>query len=52
MLEMPFYFSCLLTWPVGRVTVSTAIFGKGSGKDAARKNVITFFQKILQHQKL
>lgn len=36
----------------GRVTVSTVIFGKGSGKAAARRNVITFSQKIFQHREL
>ena len=36
----------------GRVTVSTAISGKGSGKDAARRNVITFSRKRCQCRKL
>lgn len=34
------------------MTVSTAIFGKGNGKDAARKNVITFFRKRLLFREL
>lgn len=32
-----------------RVTASTVISGKGSGKDAARRNAITFFRKEKQH---
>ena len=36
----------------GRVTVSTVISGKGSGKDAARRNAITFFRKEKRHQQM
>lgn len=36
----------------GRVTVSTAISGKENGKDAARRNVITFYRKRLQCREL
>ena len=35
-----------------RVTVSTVISGKGSGKDAARRNAITFFRKEKRHQQM
>lgn len=35
-----------------RVTVSTAISGKGSGKGAARRNAITFFQKEKQYHQM
>ena len=37
---------------ISRVTVSTVISGKGSGKDAARRNVITFSRKRCQCRKL
>ena len=35
-----------------RVTVSTVISGKGSGKDAARRNVITFSRKENRHRQI
>ena len=36
----------------GRVTVSTAISGKESGKAAARRNVITFFWRKVRDQRM
>ena len=35
-----------------RVTVSTVISGKGSGKDAARRNAITFCRKKKSHHQI
>ena len=35
-----------------RVTVSTVISGKGNGKDAARRNVITFSRKENRHRQI
>lgn len=34
------------------MNVSTAISGKGNGKDAARRNVIIFFRRKNRNQKL
>ncbi len=34
----------------GRVTVNTVISGKGSGKAAAKKNVITFSRRKVRDQ--
>ena len=35
-----------------RVTVSTVISGKGSGKDAAKRNAITFCRKKKRHHQI
>lgn len=37
---------------ISRVTVGTVISGKGSGKAAARRNVITFSQRKVRDQRM